>query len=130
VKSLEVLVGKYGRSLSPLRPVGTCEFGGRRIECVAEMGMIESDCCVQATEIRGRTLAVDVEHAPILDVRAPPDANVIHVSPDHSVEPDARLFAQLHVPDDLGGGRDERGGVVLGNNPLIGMDHRSPPGAI
>jgi membrane-bound ClpP family serine protease len=55
---LEPLVGKFGRALSPLRPVGLCEFGGRRVECVAELGMIEVESCVEATGIRGSALMV------------------------------------------------------------------------
>ena len=55
---LSPFVGKIGKSLSPLRPVGTCEFDGQRLECIAEMGMIERDQPVKAVAIRGRNLAV------------------------------------------------------------------------
>ena len=55
---LETLVGQHGRSLTPLRPVGTCDFDGRRIECEAEVGMIESGVNVKAVGIRGRSLTV------------------------------------------------------------------------
>jgi membrane-bound serine protease (ClpP class) len=55
---LSPFVGKVGRSLSPLRPVGTCEFDGQRLECIAEMGMIERDQLVKAVAVRGRNLAV------------------------------------------------------------------------
>lgn len=57
---LEPLIGKFGRALSPLRPIGLCEFGGRRVECVAELGMIEAESCVEATGIRGSALTVRV----------------------------------------------------------------------
>lgn len=58
VVELEALVGNTGRSLTPLRPVGTCEFLGRRIQCVAESGMIETGIGVQAVGVRGANLEV------------------------------------------------------------------------
>ncbi len=63
-KVLRPLVGKLGRSLSPLHPVGICEFGGRRVQCIAEMGVIDSDTRVQATDIRGKELTVRVVEQP------------------------------------------------------------------
>lgn len=64
VETLRPLVGKLGRSLSPLHPVGICEFGGRRVQCIAEMGVIDSDACVQATDIRGKELTVRLVEQP------------------------------------------------------------------
>lgn len=61
---LSPFVGKVGRSLSTLRPVGTCEFDGERLECISEMGVIDRDRAVKATAVRGRNLAV----APVEDV--------------------------------------------------------------
>lgn len=58
LKELSAMVGQYGLSLSPLRPVGICEFRGRRISCVAELGVLESGVEVQAVGIKGGTLAV------------------------------------------------------------------------
>jgi len=58
VEEIKLLIGKYGRSLTPLRPVGTCEFAGRRIQCVAESGMIARDVKVVAVGMKGRDLQV------------------------------------------------------------------------
>lgn len=58
VQDINPLIGKYGRSLSPLRPVGTCEFGERRLECVCESGMIDAGVTVRAVGVRGRNLEV------------------------------------------------------------------------
>jgi membrane-bound serine protease (ClpP class) len=58
LRELEALVGQRGRTLSPLRPVGTCEFNGRRVECEAEVGMIDSSVVVEAVGLRGRCLRV------------------------------------------------------------------------
>ncbi len=63
VTSIEPLVGRSGRTLSPLRPVGTCEFDGRRLECVSESGMIDAGVEVRAVGIRGRNLEVAVAHS-------------------------------------------------------------------
>ena len=55
---LEGLVGRTGVTLTPLRPVGACDFGGRRVECHAESGMIDRDTRVVAIDVRGRSLVV------------------------------------------------------------------------
>jgi len=55
---LRALIGRFGRAMTPLRPVGSCEFGGRRVECVAEFAMIDIDQPVEATGQRGRMLVV------------------------------------------------------------------------
>ncbi len=58
VEDLEPLIGRVGRSLTPLRPVGTCLFDGRRVECKAEHGMIEKDVRVEALRLVDRTVSV------------------------------------------------------------------------
>lgn len=58
VEELSRLIGQDGRSATPLRPVGICNFSGRRISCVAEFGMIEAGVTVQAVRIAGSNLAV------------------------------------------------------------------------
>ncbi len=55
---MEAVVGKVGRSLTPLRPVGACEFDGRRLECLCDSGMIDAGCAVRAVGLRGRLLEV------------------------------------------------------------------------
>ncbi len=56
--ALRRLIGQTGRSLTPLRPVGTCDFGGRRVECLAESGMIDREMSVVAIEVQGQSLVV------------------------------------------------------------------------
>ena len=58
VEELGRLVGRTGRTISPLRPVGVCEFDGRRVSCVAEFGMVEADATVESTGIQGGNLVV------------------------------------------------------------------------
>ena len=58
VEELSRLVGRTGRSETPLRPVGICEFNGKRVSCVTEFGMVEAGVIVEAVGISGANLAV------------------------------------------------------------------------
>ncbi len=58
VEELAHYIGRTGRARTPLRPVGICEFDGRRLSCVAEFGMIEPGTEVEAVRIVGGNLAV------------------------------------------------------------------------
>jgi len=51
-------MGHTGKTLTPLRPVGTCLLNGDRIDCVAETGMIERDVSIRVVGIRGHELEV------------------------------------------------------------------------
>lgn len=55
---LQTLVGQTGTAVTLLRPVGTCEFMGRRVECKAEAGLIESGTLVEAVGLSDRTVVV------------------------------------------------------------------------
>lgn len=55
---LEALLGRTGRAVSQLRPVGICEFDGQRFSCVTEFGVIEPDTPVVAVRLAGANLAV------------------------------------------------------------------------
>jgi len=58
VDLLRPLVGQVGTTLTPLRPVGECRFGDRKLECVAESGMIARGVPVRAVGIVNMSLAV------------------------------------------------------------------------
>ena len=58
VEELERLVGQTGRTLSPLRPSGICDFSGKRVSCVAEFGLIDAGVQVEAVRVSGSNLAV------------------------------------------------------------------------
>lgn len=53
------LVGRTGMSKTALRPVGICEFDGKRISCVAELGVIDAGTAVRGLRIAGSNLAVE-----------------------------------------------------------------------
>lgn len=54
----EACVGRTGRAVTPLHPIGVCEFDGRRVQCVAESGMIEAGAQVVGIDMRLNNLAV------------------------------------------------------------------------
>lgn len=58
VEDLSRFIGRTGRSVTPLRPVGMCLFDGRRFECTTEGGMIPKDTEVEVIGLVDRTLAV------------------------------------------------------------------------
>jgi len=55
---LYALVGQSGKTISALRPVGICMFGGKRISCIAEMGVVDADVDVVALGIKSGHLTV------------------------------------------------------------------------
>jgi membrane-bound ClpP family serine protease len=57
---LKELLGAVGKVLTPLRPVGMCDFSGRRVECVAESGYVEKDRMVKVIRVQGTQLTVRV----------------------------------------------------------------------
>jgi len=69
VKEFERLVGRVGRSVTLLRPVGTCVFDGQRVECTAEHGIIEKDVAVEAVRLVDRTLSVRAVASPAHDAQ-------------------------------------------------------------
>lgn len=63
VSDLEALLGSSGRAVTALRPVGTCEFNGKRFECKAEYGVIAAGMEVEAVRLSDRSLVVRPLHA-------------------------------------------------------------------
>lgn len=58
VEALARLIGQTGRTITPLRPVGICDFSGKRVSCVAEFDMIEAGSEVEGVRVSGANLAV------------------------------------------------------------------------
>lgn len=58
--NLVELLGQTGEVLTPLRPVGTCDFGKTRVECVAESGYIQKGKTVKVIRVEGTQLTVRV----------------------------------------------------------------------
>ena len=57
---LKGLLGSVGLVVTPLRPVGMCDFSGQRVECVAEGGYVEINKSVKVIEVQGTQLTVRV----------------------------------------------------------------------
>ena len=55
---LAQLLGQVGEVLTPLRPVGTCRFDDRRVECVAESGYVDKGRTVRVIRVEGTQLTV------------------------------------------------------------------------
>lgn len=56
------LLGRTGRVRTPMRPVGMCDFDGRRVECVAEGGYVEKNELVKVIHVEGTQVTVRVMH--------------------------------------------------------------------
>ncbi len=71
---LEQLRGRYGKTLSSLRPAGVTDFDGRRIDTVSEGTMIEPGQWVRCIEVKaGRVVVRQVDKPPDLGDMEPTD---------------------------------------------------------
>ena len=57
-EQLKALLGKKATVISPLRPVGMCDFSGLRLECVAESGYVDKGKTVEVIKVEGTQLTV------------------------------------------------------------------------
>src|ERR1700674_4194557 len=64
-----------------------------------------------------------VEHAVVLNVGVVADADLVNVAAEDGVHPDARVFAENDVADELGGVVDVAGVGELGSDAFVGADH-------
>ena len=55
---LKQMLGAEGDVISPLRPVGMCDFSGERLECVAESGYVDNGKKVKVIHVEGTQLTV------------------------------------------------------------------------
>jgi len=57
---LRELVGAVGEVVTPLRPVGMCNFSGRRVECIAESGYADKGKKVEVIDVESTQVTVRV----------------------------------------------------------------------
>ncbi len=55
---LKEMLGKVGVVITPLRPVGMCDFAEKRVECVAESGYVDKDKKVKVINVESTQLTV------------------------------------------------------------------------
>ena len=65
----------------------------------------------------------DMQHAEILHIRPVPDADVMHIAPDHGIEPDAAILTQHDIADDDSRVLDEAGIRDSGFDAFECSDH-------
>jgi membrane-bound serine protease (ClpP class) len=63
---LEGLRGRYGRALSDLRPAGTVDFDGKRVDTISEGLMVPAGSWVKCVDVRAGTVVVRQVDAPDL----------------------------------------------------------------
>ncbi len=52
------LLGKVGKTITPLRPSGTMQFGGERIDVVSEGGYVDASKYVEIIKVEGSRVVV------------------------------------------------------------------------
>ena len=57
-QQLQDMVGAVGTVISKMRPVGMCDFDGKRLECVAESGYIDKRKKVEIIHVQATQLTV------------------------------------------------------------------------
>jgi membrane-bound serine protease (ClpP class) len=57
---IKELLGAEGVVITPLRPVGMCDFSGQRLECVAEGGYVDKGKRVKVIHVEATQLTVRV----------------------------------------------------------------------
>ena len=60
INELSGMLGRKGITTTVLRPVGMCDFAGKRLECVAESGYVDRGVTVEVIKIEGTQLTVRV----------------------------------------------------------------------
>lgn len=66
-QELEQLKGRFGRTLSPLRPAGVVDFDGRRVDTITEGMMVEPGQWVRCVDVRAGKVVVRPVERPNLD---------------------------------------------------------------
>lgn len=55
---LDYYIGREGRAVTPLNPVGSCEIEGARISVLSDEGFIEAEAAVTVVRVEGKQMYV------------------------------------------------------------------------
>lgn len=70
-QELEQIKGRVGRAVSPLRPSGTVDFDGRRIDCLSEGVLVEVGTWVRCIDVKvGKVIVRPVKEPSLGDLEA------------------------------------------------------------
>ncbi|MEX1377142.1 MAG: NfeD family protein [Eubacteriales bacterium] len=58
---MKVFIGKVGNAVSALRPAGTCDFDGVRLDVVTEGDFIDKGSVVKIIKVEGRRIVVSLQ---------------------------------------------------------------------
>jgi len=67
LQELDDLRGRYGRTLSPLRPAGIVDFDGRRIDAMSEGMLVAADQWVRCIDVKAGRVIVRAAERPNLE---------------------------------------------------------------
>jgi len=76
VQEMEDLRGRYGRTISPLRPSGMVDFDGRRVDAMSEGMMVPADQWVRCVDVKAGKVIVRAVEKPNLGTLESTDFNV------------------------------------------------------
>jgi len=85
----ETLKNHIGKTVSPMRPSGTVEFDGRRIDAMSEGVMLEAGVWVRCVEVKGGRVIVRQIESP---------ADIANLAPDEDEAPGIGRGARPAVP--------------------------------
>jgi membrane-bound serine protease (ClpP class) len=63
-EGLDALVGKEGNAVTTLRPAGMAQIGRRRVDVVAESGMVDKGAALRVVKVEGNRVVVRQTSAP------------------------------------------------------------------
>lgn len=64
LSELERLKGRYGRTVTPMRPSGAVEIDGRRVDALSEGVMLDAGVWVRCVDVKGSRVTVRQVDAP------------------------------------------------------------------
>ena len=88
VAEFEILKGRTGKTVSPMRPSGTVEFDGKRVDAMTEGTMLDAGVWVRCVDVkRGQVIVRQMEEPTERPVAEPPRPAAPKAEPPASEEP-------------------------------------------